>query len=242
MQKNKQSFDWQRAQVANDRYVIGSHVKNAISFYLNAYCESVDGLITVLKRVPLKANLYSAAIQRLLQTCWPFYVLCLATSVTARGNLAPHDIIHEAKYCDKYARSFTQICMENIRGLVQRCSGRYVIGLLILWSWERCLLRLCTQNIHIPNIHRYKGKAALLKAWSGRKGSRKLRFRDFLTTAQDGGKVVSLTHRPPLPHLVLISVRGWVDPRAMVRPEGLCHWKIPMTTPGIDPATCRFVA
>ena len=31
------------------------------------------------------------------------------------------------------------------------------------------------------------------------KGSRKLRFPDFVTTAQDGGKVVSLTHRPPLP-------------------------------------------
>jgi len=36
MQKNKQSFDWQRAQAANGRYVIGSHVKNAISFYLKA--------------------------------------------------------------------------------------------------------------------------------------------------------------------------------------------------------------
>jgi len=30
-------------------------------------------------------------------------------------------------------------------------------------------------------------------------GSRKLRFPDFMTTAQDGDKVVSLTHRPPLP-------------------------------------------
>jgi len=28
---------------------------------------------------------------------------------------------------------------------------------------------------------------------------RKLRFPDFVSTAQDGGKVVSLTHRPPLP-------------------------------------------
>ena len=30
-------------------------------------------------------------------------------------------------------------------------------------------------------------------------GSRKLRFPDYVTMAQDGGKVVSLTHRPPLP-------------------------------------------
>ena len=44
-----------------------------------------------------------------------------------------------------------------------------------------------------------KGTAVLLQAWSGPEGSRKLRFPDFMTTAQDGGKVVSLTHRPPLP-------------------------------------------
>jgi len=43
-----------------------------------------------------------------------------------------------------------------------------------------------------------KGKAVPLQAWSGTEGSRKLRFPDFMTTAQDGGKIVSLTHRPPL--------------------------------------------
>jgi hypothetical protein len=30
------------------------------------------------------------------------------------------------------------------------------------------------------------------------RGFQKLRFPDFMITAQDGGKVVSLTHRPPL--------------------------------------------
>ena len=44
-----------------------------------------------------------------------------------------------------------------------------------------------------------KGKAVPLQAWSDPDVSRKLRFADFMTTAQDGGKVVSLTHRPPLP-------------------------------------------
>ena len=44
-----------------------------------------------------------------------------------------------------------------------------------------------------------KGKAVPLQAWSGPEGSRMLRFPDFVTTVQDGGKVVSLTHWPPLP-------------------------------------------
>ena len=52
------------------------------------------------------------------------------------------------------------------------------------------------QNLII--MFSYK-KAALLQVCSGPEGSRKLRFPDFMTTAQGCGKVISLTHRPHLP-------------------------------------------
>jgi len=46
-------------------------------------------------------------------------------------------------------------------------------------------------------VHHFS-KSVPLQAWSGPEGSRKLRFSDFMTTAQRGGKVVSHMHRPHL--------------------------------------------
>ena len=45
-------------------------------------------------------------------------------------------------------------------------------------------IRYLTRNVFVR-------KAVQLQAWSGPEGSRKLRFPDYMTTAQDGGKVVS---------------------------------------------------
>ena len=56
----------------------------------------------------------------------------------------------------------------------------------------------CPAHLITISNNKGKGKAVPLQAWSGPEGSMKLRFPDFITTAQDGGKVVSLTHRPPL--------------------------------------------
>ena len=42
--------------------------------------------------------------------------------------------------------------------------------------------------------------------------------------------------------LVLIFARVRVDPRVMVRSEGVLSMKNPITPPGIDPGTVRLVA
>ena len=62
---------------------------------------------------------------------------------------------------------------------------------------------------------------------SGPECSWKLKLLDFVTTAQDGGKFVSLTHRPPLPprkyswYSLLLEAESTT--RATVRSEVLCQ-------------------
>ena len=58
----------------------------------------------------------------------------------------------------------------------------------------------------------------------------------FRQSAHECGKVVGPTYLSPLP--TTISVRSWLDPRVMVRPE----WKISVTPWGIESATFRLVA
>ena len=56
-----------------------------------------------------------------------------------------------------------------------------------------------TASSYNPKMVKVNGKAVPLQAWSCPEASRKLRFPDFMTTAQEAGKFVSPTPRPHLP-------------------------------------------
>ena len=62
-------------------------------------------------------------------------------------------------------------------------------------------VKACTEITYIQEVTKdptLLTAAVPSQAWSGPEGSRKLNFPDFTTTAQVDGKVVSLTHRPPI--------------------------------------------
>ena len=90
---------------------------------------------------------------------------------------------------------------------------------LITWSW----LLLCFVEWDSLIIECKKVNQSRYRSGQAQRVLRKLRFPDFVITAQDGGRLSALRTGCLYPQemfLVLISVRGWVDPRAIVRSEG----------------------
>ena len=72
----------------------------------------------------------------------------------------------------------------------------YLVGTLILPWWLVTVYLQWTGKFEYSSV---MVKSVPLQAWSGPEGSRKLRFPDFMTMGQEGGKVVSDTHWPHLP-------------------------------------------
>jgi hypothetical protein len=92
-----------------------------------------------------------------------------------------------------------------------------------------------------------KGKVIPIQAWRGPSVCcRRLRLPGFLNSRFMKVTRMSALRTgrlyPQRISLVLISVISWVDPRAIVWPEGLSEGKVSMTLSGIENGTFRLVA
>jgi hypothetical protein len=103
---------------------------------------------------------------------------------------------------------------------------------------EQCQNTLKRGIIKVKQSHYRLGQALRVPGGWGSQISRQ--------SEHEGGKVVNpyapAAFTPQEIFLVLISVRGWVKRRAIVRSEELCQWKILMTLWGFEPVTFRLVA
>jgi len=114
-----------------------------------------------------------------------------------RRKTRPHELRNS--WLDKQMGYVVHLPQHNTPNFIASCTFLLYISKGIFYhfiQYGHCVCKLqCTYCKYIKG----RGKAVPLQAWSGPEGYRKLRFPDYMTTAQDGGKVVSPTHRPPLP-------------------------------------------
>ena len=90
-------------------------------------------------------------------------------------------------------------------------------------------------RVEVKQSHYMPGKAQRVPGGWGSQISRQ--------SEHEGGKVVSLTHRPPLlPRKYSRYSFPLETESTIMRPNGLCQWKIPVTSSRIEPATFRLVA
>ena len=94
----------------------------------------------------------------------------------------------------------------NTKRLTHHYMILYNISLILLSLFHVLpTYRLSTESIflslgvNVIFLKIVKLKPSHYKAWTGPEVSRRLRFPDFVTTVRDDSKVVSHTHRPPLP-------------------------------------------
>jgi hypothetical protein len=113
----------------------------------------------------------------------------------------------------------------------------------------QCLSAVCNNEMVLLTLLVYsksKGKAIPVTDRGGPWGCETSRLRNFYIIGSQMAVSLSLLRvgrpLPPGRFLVLISVRSWVDPKAIVRLEGISQLKNPLTSTAIESATFRLVA
>jgi len=104
----------------------------------------------------------------------------------------------------------------------------FVCGVVVIES-RRCYVELVFPHYYNTTLsHSLRNwrlnivKSVPLQARRVPDCSKKLGLPDFVTTVEDGGRLSALCNGRLYPQeifLVLLYVRGWVDPRAIVRSE-----------------------
>jgi hypothetical protein len=59
--------------------------------------------------------------------------------------------------------------------------------------------------LFLSNLRCTQANVKVEQVWTGPEGFRRLRLQDFRTSAHEGGKVVSPTHRSPLPPVTILG-------------------------------------
>ena len=134
------------------------------------------------------------------------WVMTLAYSFSGTSCLSIHGLSSSRSvYNSEKGPTYIFLWSNSIRNIISHMLGSVVEFYLgIIAIIYKCFFQFYTSQVMrlknaFTTLNINKGKAVPLQPWSSPEGSRKLRFSDFMTTAQGGGKVVSHTHWPHLP-------------------------------------------